>query len=48
MKGYRPFFVQTVFVPRTNGICTGYECRLIICNFTALKPKSVMRACGFS
>ncbi|EFM01993.1 hypothetical protein HMPREF0658_1088 [Hoylesella marshii DSM 16973 = JCM 13450] len=36
-KGCRLFYVQTVSVPRTNAICTGHECRLIIRNFTNLR-----------
>ncbi|WP_314314301.1 hypothetical protein [Hoylesella marshii] len=44
-KDYRSFPVQTPPVPRTNGICTGHECQLIIRNFTPPKPKSAMRVC---
>lgn len=36
-KGCRPCCVQTPSVPRTNGICALYRCRLIHRNLTTLK-----------
>ena len=36
-KGCRPLYVQTPFVYGINGICMGYECRLMNHKFTAFK-----------